>query len=296
MKGIAKKIGIIDDIAYQTNLLAPECRDRGGPRRRARQGIRGGGGRVRKLAGAQPGGRAGNRRARGQLRRRGEKAGKLLVEIVPAIGKTSELVQEIAAASQEQSSSVGQINTSMTQLNQITQQNASSSEELAATAEEMSSQAENLQQQMAFFKIEGGLGMTQAARAAAAALQQASHSSATRPGARARLRLAPGPRHGEGSGAKRVRQVLMEATMGGQQYLTFSVSGETFGIAISAIKEIIEYRAPTDVPMMPAFIRGVINLRGPRGPGGRPVGALRALAHGSRAPHLHRHPRDPGTA
>ena len=46
------------------------------------------------------------------------------------------------------------------------------------------------------------------------------------------------------------------------QYLTFSVSGETFGIAISAIKEIIEYRAPTDVPMMPPFIRGVINLRG----------------------------------
>jgi purine-binding chemotaxis protein CheW len=53
----------------------------------------------------------------------------------------------------------------------------------------------------------------------------------------------------------------MEATMG-QQYLTFAVSGETFGIPISAIKEIIEYRAPTDVPMMPGFIRGVINLRG----------------------------------
>ena len=48
----------------------------------------------------------------------------------------------------------------------------------------------------------------------------------------------------------------------GQQYLTFSVSGETFGVAISAIKEIIEYRTPTDVPMMPGFIRGVINLRG----------------------------------
>lgn len=46
------------------------------------------------------------------------------------------------------------------------------------------------------------------------------------------------------------------------QYLTFSVSNETFAIAISAIKEIIEYRAPTDVPMMPPFIRGVINLRG----------------------------------
>ena len=48
----------------------------------------------------------------------------------------------------------------------------------------------------------------------------------------------------------------------GQQYLTFSVSGEAFAIPISAIKEIIEYRAPTDVPMMPAYIRGVINLRG----------------------------------
>jgi len=46
------------------------------------------------------------------------------------------------------------------------------------------------------------------------------------------------------------------------QYLTFSVSGESFAIPISAIKEIIEYRQPTDVPMMPAYIRGVINLRG----------------------------------
>ena len=48
----------------------------------------------------------------------------------------------------------------------------------------------------------------------------------------------------------------------GQQYLTFAVSGEAFAIAIAAIKEIIEYRPPTDVPMMPAYIRGVINLRG----------------------------------
>ena len=83
-----------------------------------------------------------------------ERAGKLLSEMVPSISKTSELVQEIAAASEEQSSSVGQVNTAMVQLNQITQQNASSSEELAATAEEMSGQAENLQQLVAFFKIE----------------------------------------------------------------------------------------------------------------------------------------------
>src|SRR5512140_3437304 len=48
----------------------------------------------------------------------------------------------------------------------------------------------------------------------------------------------------------------------GRQYLTFVVAGDTFGIPISVIKEIIEYRNPTEVPMMPAFMRGVINLRG----------------------------------
>jgi len=82
-----------------------------------------------------------------------EKAGSLLAEMVPSIKKTSDLVQEISAASQEQSSGVGQINGAVAQLSQTTQQNASASEELAATAEEMSSQAEQLQQTMSFFKI-----------------------------------------------------------------------------------------------------------------------------------------------
>lgn len=64
------------------------------------------------------------------------------------------------------------------------------------------------------------------------------------------------------SGEARAQEGPAEATEQARQYLTFSVSGEAFAIAISAIKEIIEYRAPTDVPMMPPFIRGVINLRG----------------------------------
>ncbi|RDU98223.1 chemotaxis protein CheW [Trinickia dinghuensis] len=46
------------------------------------------------------------------------------------------------------------------------------------------------------------------------------------------------------------------------QYLTFMLSGETFAIGILAIKEIIEYAGLTEVPMMPACVRGVINLRG----------------------------------
>jgi purine-binding chemotaxis protein CheW len=47
-----------------------------------------------------------------------------------------------------------------------------------------------------------------------------------------------------------------------RQYLTFLLGGEMFAIGILNIKEIIEYGNVTEVPMMPAFIRGVINLRG----------------------------------
>ncbi|HWV16868.1 MAG TPA: methyl-accepting chemotaxis protein [Cellvibrio sp.] len=158
MKQIAQRIGIIDDIAYQTNLLALNAAIEA-----ARAGEHGKGfavvaAEVRKLAersqvAAQEIGELSSSSV--QL---AEKAGKLLDEIVPSINKTSDLVQEISAASEEQASGVGQINTAMTQLNQITQQNASSSEELAATSEEMSSQAEQLQQAMSFFTVENHSG------------------------------------------------------------------------------------------------------------------------------------------
>ncbi|HEU4486324.1 MAG TPA: chemotaxis protein CheW [Povalibacter sp.] len=46
------------------------------------------------------------------------------------------------------------------------------------------------------------------------------------------------------------------------QYLTFMLGRETFALGILDIKEILEYAEPTEVPMMPAFIRGVVNLRG----------------------------------
>ena len=52
------------------------------------------------------------------------------------------------------------------------------------------------------------------------------------------------------------------ADQGPQQYLTFSLSSEMFAVGILHVKEIIEYGNLTEIPMMPPFIRGVINLRG----------------------------------
>ncbi|MBI2276353.1 MAG: MCP four helix bundle domain-containing protein [Dechloromonas sp.] len=156
MKSIASKIGIIDDIAYQTNLLALNAAIEA-----ARAGDHGKGfavvaAEVRKLAersqvAAQEIGNLASSSVK-----QAERAGLLLTEMVPNIRKTSDLVQEIASASSEQSTGVAQINSAMGQLNQATQQNASASEELAATAEELGSQAEQLQQTMTFFHLDQG--------------------------------------------------------------------------------------------------------------------------------------------
>ena len=155
MKQIAEKISIIEDIAYQTNMLALNAAIEA-----ARAGDHGKGfavvaAEVRKLAERSQVAASEISSLTGESVKVAEKAGSLLEKMVPDITRTAELVQEISAASEEQSSGVGQINSAMQQLDRVTQQNAAGSEELAATAEEMQAQSQNLQQVVGFFQLRG---------------------------------------------------------------------------------------------------------------------------------------------
>lgn len=153
IRNISDKIGIINDIAFQTNILALNAAVEA-----ARAGEHGRGfavvaAEVRKLA----------ERSKiaaediVSLARESvditENASELMGKLVPDIERTAKLVQEIAAASVEQSSGADQVNSALQQLNQVTQQNAAASEELASNSEGLNSQAEELMEVISFFKL-----------------------------------------------------------------------------------------------------------------------------------------------
>ena len=155
MKLIASKISIIGEISRQTNLLALNAAVEA-----ARAGEHGRGfavvaAEVRKLAERSQLAATEIDEVSAKSVHVAQKSGQMLNDVVPNIQKTADLVMEITASSNEQSSGSEQINNAIQNLNLVVQENAATAEEMAAGAEELSAQAENLQEAISFFKIEG---------------------------------------------------------------------------------------------------------------------------------------------
>ncbi len=83
-----------------------------------------------------------------------QKAHKTLDSVLPDMERTRAIMEEIATASEEQRSGVGQINTALMQLNEVIQHNASASEEVAANATKLHEEAERLKETVEYFTIE----------------------------------------------------------------------------------------------------------------------------------------------
>ncbi|HEU4730181.1 MAG TPA: methyl-accepting chemotaxis protein, partial [Kofleriaceae bacterium] len=152
MRTIAKRISVIEEIAYQTNLLALNAAIEAARAGDAGRGFAVVAAEVRKLAARSQGAAAEIMEVAGSSVEVAEQSGTMLSALVPTIEKTAELGKEVAAASGEQASSVTQINKAMQQVDQITQRNAAAAEELASTAEELSRRAAALNALLDFFR------------------------------------------------------------------------------------------------------------------------------------------------
>jgi len=159
-KKIADIIGVIDGIAFQTNILALNAAVEA-----ARAGEQGRGfavvaSEVRGLAGRSAtaakeikdliGASVDNVNEGCKLV---EQAGSTMDEIVVSVRRVTDIMGEIAAASQDQAAGIDQINQAMSQMDQVTQQNAALVEEAAAAAQSLEQQAQNMVQVVGVFKL-----------------------------------------------------------------------------------------------------------------------------------------------
>jgi len=151
MQDIVKKISIIEEIARQTHMLSLNATIEAAKAQEYGKGFGVVASEVRALAERAQTAAVEINALAGDSIGVAEKAGEMLTKLVPDIQKTSELVQEISAASNEQNTGAGQINRAIQQLDNVIQQNAATSEEMAATAEELAAQAEHLRHTIAFF-------------------------------------------------------------------------------------------------------------------------------------------------
>ncbi len=155
-------IGVIDGIAFQTNILALNAAVEA-----ARAGEQGRGfavvaAEVRNLAQRSAGAAKEIKTLIGDSVQKVEEgskqvaqAGQTMDEIVDSVKRVTDIMAEITAASQEQSTGIEQVNQAITQMDQVTQQNAALVEEAAAAAASLREQASNLSQVVSVFKLDG---------------------------------------------------------------------------------------------------------------------------------------------
>ena len=169
---IADIISVIDEIAFQTNLLALNAAVEA-----ARAGEQGRGfavvaTEVRTLAQRSASAAKEIKELIGdsveKVRTGSElvdSSGKVLAEIVDSVKKVSDIVAEISAASEEQSTGIDQVNNAVTQMDETTQQNAALVEEAAAASKAMQQQAQQLIAQISFFSSSSSSGVAPPPRA-----------------------------------------------------------------------------------------------------------------------------------